>query len=90
MNIHIREKCDAGDEKKHLSRCPRSGGSLEIVLWLHCTSGQFPWSARCRSDSDSFHLIEADFVMPAVVKLRRARAGVVGHRGGVFQGATVF
>jgi hypothetical protein len=36
------------------------------------------------------HLVEAHVVAPAIVKLRGAGRGVVRHRGGVFERATVF
>ena len=34
-----------------------------------------------RSHPDPLHLIEAEFLAPAVIELRRARAGMVGHLG---------
>jgi hypothetical protein len=42
-----------------------------------------------RSDRDSLDLIEADLVAPAVIELRRARTGVVGHGCCVFECAAI-
>jgi hypothetical protein len=40
-------------------------------------------------DRNSFDLVERNLVAGAVIELRRARAGVVGHRLGVFERAAV-
>ena len=39
--------------------------------------------------SDPFDLVEADLVLLSVIELRRAGAGMISHRGGVFQRAAV-
>jgi len=39
---------------------------------------------------DPLYLIKADFLVPAVVELRRTRAGVVGHPRRLLQRAAVF
>src|SRR5271166_4273207 len=41
------------------------------------------------SNHDPLDLIEADFIAPAVVELRRARRRMVCHRGGLFQRAAI-
>jgi hypothetical protein len=41
------------------------------------------------SDRDPFDLIESDLVAGAVIELRRARTGMIGHRLGVFERAAV-
>jgi hypothetical protein len=35
-------------------------------------------------NDDPLNLIEADFVAPAIIELRRSRRGVVRHGGGFF------
>ena len=40
-------------------------------------------------DHDALDLIEAEFLAPAIVELRRARRGVVRHRRGLFERAVV-
>jgi hypothetical protein len=41
------------------------------------------------SQSDPLRLIEAEFLAPVVIELRRARTGMVGHLGCLFQCAAV-
>ena len=52
------------------------------------------WRGRglrsCGSNENSFNLVERDFLGAAVVKLRRARAGMVRHLRRLFKRATVF
>src|ERR1700677_3760026 len=42
------------------------------------------------SNPDPLHLIEAEFLAPAIIQLRRARAGMVRHLRRLFQRAAVF
>ena len=39
----------------------------------------------CGSHPDPFHFVEADIVASAIVEVRRPRAGMVGHGGGVLK-----
>jgi hypothetical protein len=40
-------------------------------------------------NSDPLDLVERDLVAGAIVELRRARAGVIGHRLGVFERSAI-
>ena len=44
---------------------------------------------RLPSNRDPLDLIERDLIAGAIIELRRARAGMVGHRLGVFERAAV-
>ena len=48
------------------------------------------FGARAGSNENPLHLVERDFLGPAIIKLRRARRGMVRHLRGAFKRAAVF
>jgi hypothetical protein len=66
---------------------PQFSTSGHYALDLDCYVAG-PWRLSL-SNRDPLDLIERDFIAGAIVELRRARAGVIGHRLGVFERAAV-
>jgi hypothetical protein len=52
-------------------------------------AAHFAQTASSALNPDPLHLVQADVVLPPIVELGRARAGVVGHGRGILQRAAV-
>ena len=81
------------DKSRGIPNAPTRMGIPRYPKTWTSDSAHFACSRERQEKSDSnrdpLDLIERDLIAGAVIELRRARAGVVGHRLGVFERAAV-